>query len=294
MPAMVIAVANMKGGVGKTTTVVALAEFLAAYGVNGQRKRVAVMDLDAQASASISIAGNNVLRDLIEDGKTIDVFLEDRLVHKKRQPTLSGMLRRWVSSVTVHGEPIDLSLIASAPELRSVEREVICALTQQGYGLRAIEGQTRKLVEPEIAKLKDNVDYLIVDCPPGISAFTEVMFSIADIIVTPVIADFISTRGLAAFCRSVETIATGAKRPHVLVNRFQDTGHQKETLEALEGDAAKPDAKFALLKTVIRQRAAIQAALENQPGETFEARWGEDGAEAYKELATEILGKLNA
>jgi chromosome partitioning protein len=294
MPAKVIAVANMKGGVGKTTTVVALAEFLAAYGVNGKRKRVGVMDLDAQASASISIAGNAILRELIEGGKTVDAFLEERLVHKKRSPTLSGMLRQWVSSVTVHGQPIDLSLIASAPELRVVEREVICTLTAQGYGLRAIEGQTRNLVEPEIAQLKDKVDYLIVDCPPGISAFTEVMFSIADIIVTPVISDFISTRGLAAFCRSVETIATGVKRPHVLVNRFQDTALQKKMLAALEGDAAKPDAKFVLLKTVIRQRAAIQSALENQPGATFEARWGEDGAEAYKDLATEILGKLNA
>lgn len=294
MPAKVIAVANMKGGVGKTTTVVALAEFLAAYGVNGKRKKVAVMDLDAQASASISIAGNAVLKDLIESGKTIDAFLEERLVHKAKEPTLVGMMRPWVSSVTVRGEPIDLSLIASAPELRFVEREVICELTQKGYGLKAIEGQTRKLVEPEIAKLKDKIEYLIVDCPPGISAFTEVMFSIADIIVTPVIADFISTRGLAAFCRSVETIAAGDKRPHVLVNRFQNTAHQRETMEALQGDAEKPNAKFVLLDTVIQQRAAIQSALENQPGETFEARWGEEGAEAYQQLATEILGKMNA
>ena len=294
MQARVIAVANMKGGVGKTTTVVALAEFLAAYGVNGVPRRVAVMDLDAQASASISIAGNNVLRGMIEDSKTIDAFLEDRLVHHTNQPTLQTMLREWASSVTVRGNPIDLSLIASAPELRFVEREVICELTQQGYGLRAIEGQTRKLVEPEIAKLKDKVDYLIVDCPPGISAFTEVMFSIADIIVTPVIADFISTRGLAAFCRSVETIATGAKRPYVLVNRYQDTSHQRETFEALQTDAAAPNAKFALLSTVIKQRAAIQGALENKPGETFEARWGEAAAEDYRELATEILGIMNA
>jgi chromosome partitioning protein len=294
MPAKVIAVANMKGGVGKTTTVVALAEFLAAYGVNGKRKRVAVMDLDAQASASISIAGNNVLRGMIEDGKTIDAFLEDRLVHRTNQPTLQTMLREWASSVTVRGNPIDLSLIASAPELRFVEREVICELTKKGYGLQAIEGQTRRLVEPEIAKLKDKVDYLIVDCPPGISAFTEVMFSIADIIVTPVIADFISTRGLAAFCRSVETIASGEKRPHVLVNRYQDTSHQKETFEALQTDAAAPNAKFALLSTVIKQRAAIQSALENKPGETFEARWGEAAAEDYRELATEILGIMNA
>lgn len=65
-------------------------------------------------------------------------------------------------------------------------------------------------------------------------------------------------------------------------------------MEALQADAEQEGARFVLLNTVIFQRAAIQSALENQPGETFEARWGEEGAEAYQQLATEILGKMNA
>src|SRR5262245_36066891 len=203
MPAKVIVVANMKGGVGKTTTVIALSEYLAAYGLGDGPKKVAVIDLDAQASASISIAGNNLLRELIETGRTVDAFLEDRIVYRLSKPGFADVMRGHASTVTARGQPIPLGLIAASPELRQIEREIIYTLTEQGHGLRAIESQTRTLTEPQIEKLREKLDYILVDCPPGISVFSEVMFSIADIVLTPVIPDFISTRGLAAFCRNV-------------------------------------------------------------------------------------------
>jgi chromosome partitioning protein len=294
MPAKVIAVANMKGGVGKTTTVVALAEFLAAYGVNGQRKRVAVVDLDAQASASISIAGNTLLTDLIENEKTIDIFLEDRVVRKLPTPTLKSIVRRRASSLTAGGQPVDIGLVASSPQLRFVEREMIYNLTEKGYGLHAIEGQTRAVVEPELELLRSAYDYILVDCPPGISAFTEVMITASDLILAPVIPDFVSTRGLSAFCQSVESIARGAKKVHVLINRLQNTTHHQDTVAQLKADAEAKDAGYFLLKTMIKQRASIGAALETEPGATFESRWGTQGSSAYRDLAQEIVGRLNA
>ena len=294
MTAKVIAVANMKGGVGKTTTVVALAEYLAAYGIGGQRKNVAVIDLDAQASASISIAGNDLLKTLILSEKTIDAFLEDRIVHGRNTPTLASLKRPFASSLTAMGEPISLSLIASSPELRIVEREMICSLTEQGYGLRAIEGQTRKLTEPQIMKLREEFDFIFVDCPPGISAFTEVMFAVANMVLTPVIADFVSTRGLASFCRNVASIGASSILPHVLINRYSNTRHQKETLEALQEDAKAKTPMFVLLNTIVQQRSDIQAALEEQQGATFESRWGNDAGQIYKQLAEEIAEKLDA
>jgi cellulose biosynthesis protein BcsQ len=294
MTAKVVAVANMKGGVGKTTTVVALAEYLAAYGLRGEGKNVAVLDLDAQASASISIAGNDLLRELILSGKTIDAFLEDRIVHHLNTPTLSSLLRPFASTLTASGHPISLSLIASSPELRMVEREMICALTEQGYGLRAIEGKTRQLTEPQIVRLQNELDYILVDCPPGISAFTEVMFAVADMVLTPVIPDFVSTRGLASFCRNVASVGADGKLPHVLINRYSNTRHQKETLEALKQDAKAAPPPFILFDTIVQQRADIQAALEEQPGATFESRWGVDAAETYKQVAEEVAERLHA
>ena len=78
MAGKLIAIANMKGGVGKTTTVVSLAEALAA---DDPSASILVVDLDPHASASVCLAGENLLAEMITDDHTVEAFLEDRLLN---------------------------------------------------------------------------------------------------------------------------------------------------------------------------------------------------------------------
>lgn len=297
MTGKVIAVANMKGGVGKTTLVVGLAETLAAIAFTGRKLNVLVMDLDAQANASLSLAGEEIVDELVNQERTVECFLK-RGVIGDGSVRLVDFIRPQASNLCSGRDLIPLSIVAATPELRYTEREIIYSLTRAGYSLEAIEGRVRELVHREIKALRRQFDVIIFDCPPGISAFTEGVLKASDLVIAPVVPDRLSTYGLMAFCNRVlaspRASRAALRLPYVIANRVTDNKMHRKRLEEMELESVQVDAGFKLYSSRIPQSAALVSAVEYwAQAPTYAGKYG--AARVFLErVAAETLEILHA
>ena len=176
----VITVMNAKGGVGKSTLVLALAETLSAH----HGKRVLVIDADAQASVSHMLVPQEQLDAVRQRGRTIVELLIDVI--------LKDGAARWqdfiVSGVSDVDDARSIDLLPSDTHLTLFEREV-------SKGDR--EGRLRKTVRGWLAEARRAYDLVLIDSAPGLSVLTECWLREADFYLSPTRPDHISTRGLA-------------------------------------------------------------------------------------------------
>lgn len=297
MACKVISVVNMKGGVGKTSTVVGLSETLA----TDPKDSVLVIDVDTQANASYCLAGETIFRELVSDNRTVDAFFNKRLVDNC-VCSIEPYIRKQVSHLSHQNRQLNISLLASSPYLRVTEREIIYELTRRNLSMEAIEGRTIKILSPAIELLRKQYSYIIFDCAPGISAFTTAAISISDFIIIPTIPDFMSTLGLAAFVESIlkesrhnNRDSSGVSKTisaHVLITRKNKTKHHKEHHDLIRGKASEPDSVFGIFDTVIPESAIIPEALRSVDGThpTYTQKYADPIGNIFSELAIEIRG----
>jgi chromosome partitioning protein len=289
-----IAVANMKGGVGKTTTVVGLAEALAADDLDAS---VLVVDLDPQASASVCLAGDDELSKLIDQEQTFEAFLEARLI-KQENANLKEMIRKQISSVSHRGQPLNVSLLPCGPHLRIVERELIYELTSRDLSMNAIDGKIWQIFNKDFTALKNMFDYIVFDCAPGISPVTEAAIRIADLVVVPTIPDYLSIYGLNAFHGSIwaqrsSGLPKPKSAPHILMSRVQNTRQHKMVAEELVAGTKNEGTNYKLVRAYLPQSAGLADALLRPGYLTYTEKYTSAFIDKILQpLVTEIKGLL--
>ncbi|MEQ1608906.1 MAG: ParA family protein [Hyphomonadaceae bacterium] len=260
-----VSVVNMKGGVGKSTTVASLAETLASEGL-----RVLVIDLDPQSNVSMMLAGQDRWIELRKTGRTIDEYF-NQYVYGGAPRFFREFVAGSVSDIA--GDPA-LDLLISTPEFRYIERHALEKWVSQGFDIKQLNTRFSRLTHSAIENVADSYDLVLFDCPPGISMFAEAAIELSEFIVIPTIPDYVSRLGIFAFrkraLRSMEQRRFTDDRIYTLITKFEESNSLHQSEAALLKD------QFNVFDTRIPQAEQIARAAEwSDHKRTLEQKYGE-------------------
>jgi len=199
----VLSFINLKGGVGKTTTAVAVAEMLA----QEERKQVLLIDLDPQTNATVTLITEDQWAEMDKDGRTIAQLFDDRL-NPQNVPKfdIEKAIARRVS--TINDGIARLDLLPSSIRLIDIQDRIPMIALLGNYTVNPLE-ILRVAIQPVI----DRYDYIIIDCPPSLGTVTKNGLRISTGYVIPTIPDIVSTWGIYQIVENVANYAQEIGKP---------------------------------------------------------------------------------
>ncbi|MEL6857337.1 MAG: ParA family protein [Pseudomonadota bacterium] len=230
MPATIAAVANLKGGVGKSTTTLMLADGLAYY----YGADVLVVDLDPQANSSQMLLTDRGLQMAFEQGKGVHHLLNQFM--QNEPPNLGNLI--LPNAVTLEelrrAEERDerkgwISILPAHTQLRLTEMELEEKLYSKGMAPSRLAGYLAGHLEKALEPLVNLYDVILLDTPPYLSPMARAGLSIANQYITPTLADSVSIWGTKQFSDWIIGNVTPhlASRNFVVITRFRNTRYAR-------------------------------------------------------------------
>lgn len=246
----IISIINQKGGVGKTTTAVNLSAYLADKG-----KKTLLIDEDSQGNSTSGLS-----RSVTFDKSLYDVLLNDTSPGEAVVKTAVRKLHLLPASIDLAGAEIEIAPLA--------ERE--------------------SLLKRKIEPLREQYDYIIIDCPPSLGLMTLNALVASDSIIIPIQAEFYALEGLSQLVKTVQVVSRRMNpRLHILgILLTMFDGRTNLSLQVAE--EVKKYFGSKVFRTVIPRTVKLSEAPSfGEPVLTYAPK--SKGAEAYKKLSREVL-----
>jgi chromosome partitioning protein len=258
----ILAAANQKGGVGKTTTVINLAASLASSG-----RRILLVDVDPQANMTSGLG----LRGRTATGGTIYNVLT----------ATDGSTTRNADDFVLQTAVPNLSVVPADRNLTGAEIEMV--------SLPGRESQLRRFLNP----LRDRFDHIFIDCPPSLGLLTLNALVAAEGVIIPLHCEYFALEGLADLMTTLRRVRA-ALNPALEVDGVLLTMYDERTnLGSQVANEVREFFKDKVFRTVIPRNVRLaEAPSHGLPVTVYDAR--SRGADAYNALAREFLARASA
>jgi len=247
---------NQKGGVGKTTTTVNLAAYLATFG-----KKILLIDLDPQGNATVGVG---------IDRNNIELCLYNVLIESYP-----------VSSVILKTSLNNLDIIPSTAKLAGAEVELVA------------EPERELRLKKALFEVKDNYDYLLIDCPPSLNLLTVNALTASDEVIIPIQCEYYALEGISQLVKTLEMVRESLN-PMLKIGGILLTMYDSRTVLAnqVAEEARKHFGKKVFQTIIPRNIRLAEAPSFGQPIIFYDP--SSSGASAYESLSREVIGEYAA